>query len=534
MKQRLWIIILIAALLALGIVGVAAAQSVLYCTQTPQGAGWVLACRGSAPTQGDPGYACTPGALADAQTLACQPYVLPTPVPPTATAVPATATLIPPTATPLPPSTATPSPTPGTGGVAPNWADTALAGEQGMSAAVYSQLRADAASGRFDRECSAAEHNRDTWHSLLNYQALCHYDHQHGDSPFAVNDIFGEPGQWYGQSGRSVAYPWQTFPVAANETNPNVVPPADAAFENEAKHEGFIWIVRRNQTCAGNQFCLRAFRLQIHFHGNHDAPVRYHSFSFEGQLCQRVTATTAEGCALYRLGGWADFARLYVPPQAQGTNVDCHNTFNGALGGVAGAQTYRQYIAELANYGQFFRPEADALPNDELRCHKQLTPQTIAANPLGIPLATEWWGRSPLDFRWQFRLYNPNGGVTLTADRTGAVVGADYCAADSPTCRWTHSRFTAEIDYTLPINRGLDTNGDGYTDVTAWVGRLGQRVQGCTAAGLNCIPYVAQGIRLNTIGGLGYQHDISPGSIAYDYDVTPPGRASWVTWFRHY
>jgi hypothetical protein len=300
--------------------------------------------------------------------------------------------------------------------------------------------------------------------------------------------------------------------------------------ENEAKHEGFLWVVRRNQTCAGGRYCVRDFRVQVHFMGNHDAPVRYHSFSVEARLC--VNPSDLSTCGIYRLGGWIDYARLYVPPQAAGQTVDCWSTFNGFLEGKPEAAQFGQYIAQLPNYNQFYPVTLDDLPNDELRCHKQLPASVIQSNPTGIANATEWWAHTPFDFRYQFRLWNPNGGVTLTPDGTGAVIGAPYCDASSTTCRWSHSRFTLELDYVVPIGRWMDGNGDGITDFSDFVGRLGQPVPGCEEAGLNCIPASVTGIRLNP-GGLGYNHDLGAG-VPFDYDVTPPGIPSWITWYRKY
>ena len=481
----------------------------------------------------DGSFVCVPVSQATPESPTATPEVPPTWTPypvPTDTLVPPTetptetATLVP--ATPVP-ATATPTATPVPVGLTPpNWLDGAMSAEQGMSPAVYNKLRADAASGAFDRACEPSEHDPRQWHTLLNYAASCHFDHQHGDDPHAVDDLFGPVGAGFGAPEWTVAYPWQTFPIADNETNPNVQPAQGAMLENQSKHEGYIWIVRRNQTCRGGQYCLTDFRLQIHFHGSNDAPTRWHSFSFEGRLCAQVGQPNT--CATYRLGGWADYARLYVPPQPTNSVIDCFTTFNSALEGKPGALTYQQYILQLANYNQFFRPEVDQLPNDELRCHKQIPAGLVTAYPSGFPNAAEWWGKSPFDFRWQFRLWNPDANVT-----TAGVAAAPNCAPESTTCRWSHSRFTAEIDYVIPINSWMDRNGDGVSDFSGYVNRLGGNAPGCTGAALNCIYADMRGIRRNP-GGLGYNHDLTPGSVPWDYDITPQGRASWITWFRHY
>lgn len=410
----------------------------------------------------------------------------------------------------------------------PDWTDTALFGEQGMSPAVYYKLVADAQSGAFDRACTPAEHDPTKWHTLLNYDANCHYDHQHGDDPFAVSDIFGAPGVAFKAPGWEVAYPWQTFPIADDETDHNVVPEEGVMLENESKHEGYIWIVRRNQTCVGGRYCLTDFRLQMHFHGTNDASTRWHSYSFEGRLC--VNASDPSTCGLYRLGGWADFSRLYIPPHESNVHPDCSVSFNGALEGKSDATQYLPYILKLANYDQYYRPESDTPPFDEVRCHKQMSLDTVDYYPNGIERAVEWWGHAPFDFRWQFRLWNPNGNVLADA-----TPGDNFCKENSTTCRWTHSRFTAEIDYVIPVNTRLDSNGDGIADFNGWVNRMGDVISdGCgPTASLNCIWADMRGVRINP-GALGYNHDLTANSEPWEYDITPIGQPTWITWFQHY
>lgn len=404
---------------------------------------------------------------------------------------------------------------------APDWLDANLRAEQGMSAATYRKLVGDASSGRFDRACAADEHDPDQWHTLLNYERQCHYNHQHGDNPFAVNDLFGQPGAWYGEDGRSVAYPWQTFPIANDEMNPNVAPAPGVQFENQSKHEGFIWFVRRNQSCSGGRYCVTDFRLQIHFHSTHDAPVRWHSYSIEARLC--AEPGRASTCGTYRLGGWIDYARLFVPDG----EVNCWVAFNGALEQHPDHVQHARAILQLPNYDQFYRPEADEKPFDELRCHKSIAAAQVAANPRGLASAAEWWGHSPFDFRYQVRVWNPHTDVGADA-----APNDPFCSPTSSSCRWTFSRYTVELDYVVPIHSSMDRNGDGRTDLSVWVNRLGGANAACRSAGLNCIPARMDNIPVNP-GGLGYNHDLAEGE-PYDYDITPAGRPSWITWFHHY
>jgi hypothetical protein len=74
--------------------------------------------------------------------------------------------------------------------------------EIGINLANLNQVRADINAGVYDRPCTAAEHDPNKWHTLINVEAKCHYDHHHGDDPNYVNDIFGEPGAFFGKPGK--------------------------------------------------------------------------------------------------------------------------------------------------------------------------------------------------------------------------------------------------------------------------------------------------------------------------------------------
>ncbi|MBZ0303776.1 MAG: hypothetical protein K8J31_28810, partial [Anaerolineae bacterium] len=130
--------------------------------------------------------------------------------------------------------------------------------ETGIRLDILNQVKADVAAGVYDRPCTAAEHDPTKWHSLVNLEAKCHYDHQHGDDPSYVNDIFGEPGGWFQSPGQSISFPWQTFP-AQTPTESNAGYLGTGKMENEAKHEGYYWVVRRDQPCTTDtgQNCVK-------------------------------------------------------------------------------------------------------------------------------------------------------------------------------------------------------------------------------------------------------------------------------------
>jgi hypothetical protein len=77
--------------------------------------------------------------------------------------------------------------------------------EVGINLPVLQQIRAEIAQGQYSRPCTPEEHNPNVWHTLVNVERKCHYDHHHGDDPNYVNDIFGPPGDWFGMAGQSIS-----------------------------------------------------------------------------------------------------------------------------------------------------------------------------------------------------------------------------------------------------------------------------------------------------------------------------------------
>jgi hypothetical protein len=141
-----------------------------------------------------------------------------------------------------------------------------------------------------------ASHDNRAWHSLWNAEQGCHYDHQHGDNPRALDDLFGT--SLFDLMGGTISHPWQTF--------------SDAGVENDLKHAGYFWHVKRDLPCpqatVSAPGCLTAFRLLVHQHpSGRDVPVRFHSATFEGQV--RNVATGAIGY-IQIPGMWVDFGHL--------------------------------------------------------------------------------------------------------------------------------------------------------------------------------------------------------------------------------
>jgi hypothetical protein len=387
--------------------------------------------------------------------------------------------------------------------------------EVGIKLSALNQLKADSAAHMYDRPCTAAEHDRTKWHTLVNVQAKCHYDHEHGDDPNYVSDIFGPPGAWFGNSGQSISYPWQTF-KAQTALEPNTAYVAAGQMENDLKHEGYIWVVRRGQSCPTGA-CVTDFRLETHaIFGAHDMPVRFHSFSLEARLCN--VANNPSSCGIVRYGGWIDMGRLFTTAPDV---INCNHDVN---------EIYIPLPADTL-YFPIDRPDA----RDEIRCHPNIA--HLPAYPSQKPLA-EWWGHAGGETRFQLRVYDPIGNV----DPADPAHWQFFCGQNDMNCRYDASIVSAFIGYTLmihefvgPNNQRVDANGDGRTDYRGYYTRWGGAKTGCTAAGLDCIPYEYNNVVLNYFNNkeARYFHTPCENCARVDMDISPPGQ-KWITWFYRY
>ncbi len=407
--------------------------------------------------------------------------------------------------------------------------------EVGINLAAFNQIKADVAAGVYDRPCTEAEHDPTKWHTLVNVEAKCHYDHQHGDDPNYVDDIFGEPGAWFGNPGQSISYPWQTFSIPDGMSRYSTAEEAGAIghLENDAKHEGYYWVVRRDQPCNSDsgEFCVKDFRVQ--FHGmmvGAGAATRYHSMSAEVRVCRDVNDLST--CGIIRTGGWMDHGRLYVYDVA----ADPGHAANCAF--AAGDNLIH---IPLPVDTQYWPLQTVSNPLDEERCHPQLTPEMIAAGPSltdpGSGPKAEWWAHGASDFRFQLQVNNPLGNVYETSPGSGQLQNQLFCSVEDPQCDWNQSIISMRLQYIVPVNDAFvnDVSTDTLTNLplgVRYINRFGSINSTCTAAGLDCIPIeYSHIVRSIPVGGLAaFLHTPCKSCERVDYDISPPNE-QWITWF---
>lgn len=408
--------------------------------------------------------------------------------------------------------------------------------EVGINLPVLQQIRAEIAQGQYSRPCTPEEHNPNVWHTLVNVERKCHYDHHHGDDPNYVNDIFGPPGDWFGMAGQSISYPWQTFPAShAYESNAAYI--GSGRMENEAKHESYYWIVRRNQPCntANRQFCVRDFRVQAHGDVHAEgAATRWHSMSAEVRVCRDVNNLST--CGIIRTGGWMDHGRLFDMDPAR-------DALNRVLCGHAAENAGLLRHIPLPADTLFFPLQTNSVPIDENRCHPLLTQRMISTGPTaglaGDGPKAEWWAHGASDFRYQLQVNNPISNVRETAAGSGRLVDEFFCRPEDPNCNWNQSLITIRLQYIVPINSyyvgGFVNNGIVNLRLSdrRFIDRFGGINPSCTAAGLDCIPIEYSNVHLSTNLGqglAGFSHTPCEACEKVDYDLSPSGQ-QWITWF---
>lgn len=450
---------------------------------------------------------------------------------PTMTAMPSASTM--PSMMPMPSGTSVPN------GTSTSGAGFGIGNNDGLAVGIklsaFNQIKADAVKGMYDRPCTAAEHDKTQWHSLVNVEKKCHYDHEHGDDPNYVNDLFGQPGSWFNQSGQSISYPWQSFNLPATTTAQQALTMTgtQGQKENDLKHQGYYWVVRRNQTCDGGQWCITDSRLQFHFMSSHHNEVgaRFHTFSFEGRLCKNPSDPST--CGTYATAGWNDHGQLLTAALGK----DCWIELNAKREGKPSTGN----VISLPSDTQYYPLDFDGLV-DELRCHKPVPSTVVKEYPNGYLSsdAGEWWTHGASDFRYVIKVFDPISNIDPASPSSPTAVNAPFCAQGDTTCRWNNTLITASQGYTTQLYKDYegtpaDGNGDGRTDVTlgrVYMNRFGDRNRNCSTPGLDCIPLIINNVPLSDSGdNQRYTAKECTSCTILDHELTPPGRASWIDWF---
>ena len=319
--------------------------------------------------------------------------------------------------------------------------------------------------------CPPSVHDKRKFHSLWNAELGCHYDHHHGDNPHELDSILGT--DLFAKMGGDISYPWQTF--------------STAGLENDLKHAGYFWHVRKDIPCTPESPCVSAFRTLVHQHPTGlDATIRYHSYVFEAQ--------TSDGGSLL-MGGWADFGDLHSP---EGTIiVDVIGNHDSKRGGGAGR-------------------------------HKQ-------HSPTGGSII--WYGASQTRVDENY----PRGFVTLSStiadawdvtDPNDPGRSDDYvCHGQVPAGRCRNNATTLRphlisVNMIRDFNSIIDADGNGRADFEGYADRYGRPQSpgnNCTSYTVDCAPIIMRNLKT----GYNYPTADSHTALSFkDYDIYFSNRSS--------
>ena len=338
-------------------------------------------------------------------------------------------------------------------------------------------------------------HDDVVWHSPAEAEV---FGYEHGSDPNSVNDIFGEPGCWFGNCGQSISYPFET---------PN---------ENATKHEVYTWIVRRDlpkigRTGVSRDPYVKAFRLQSHFTGGafgvDGGPAsggymtRFHSFSLEAQLCRQAD----DACGTVAFAGFMDTGCLKL------RDPDTGESIQHCLPGEEDAEGENE--------------------NLRWRAHGLVAPLSQAAIDRGRKVGVLWYGKlgkagGPPFRRVAMNIETSDSSVWIDRDNIGTLhlVCPEFdCHLNNSTIRVHRWKIQLhERDY-------LDPDGNGLVSQSGFLNTNAQLNPDCTEVSAACIPYIVQNAPLGKYSyepGLQLPPD-EPRLL--EFDISPTGEF----WIRH-
>lgn len=292
--------------------------------------------------------------------------------------------------------------------------------------------------------CPSEAHSKREFHTLWNSELGCHYDHHHGDDPHVLDEVLGE--DIYSKMGGSISYPWQTFSAAG--------------LENDLKHAGYFWHVRKDIPCESDSACITAFRTLVHQHPTgRDATVRYHSYVFEAQ-------TSDNGYIL--MGGWVDFGDLHAP---EGTIVEnvIGNHDSRAGNGAGRHKQHSPTNGNLIWYG------ASQVRVDENYPRGFVT--------LSATIHDAW------------DITNPNDPAKFDDYICYGLVPAGSCRSNATTLR----PHLIAINMINDFNSVIDVDSNGRSDYSGYADRYGRPVTTgatCSNYSVDCSPMILRNLEI--------------------------------------
>ncbi|HSM54566.1 MAG TPA: hypothetical protein VK879_00290 [Candidatus Sulfomarinibacteraceae bacterium] len=304
------------------------------------------------------------------------------------------------------------------------------------AATEVAQVAPDTGAGPHPAAPHCPTHDPRAYHGLWDEERGCHYDHEHGDDPHVVDDVFGRA--FYEWAGGEISYPWQT-PGA-----------------NDSAHGAYGWFVRRDLPCDApfTDGCITDFRAQYHGLGAAQAAVySFHSAWLEARVCLEADP---QRCGIVRVGGWQGPADLVVD---EGRVLDRENSGNRILRHYHGTEDPRAAVWYTGASSGLFSV---------------------------VPRFEDMWNSVP-----------PFSSPEAIVANSRWFCAGDEGQPDYEGCAHNSSRVGPHvIGVHIPahIVEQLDVDPQGFATYRGYVNPLGHISDRCRAPGPTCIPFVVQDV----------------------------------------
>ena len=321
-------------------------------------------------------------------------------------------------------------------------------------------------------------HDHMKWHGLWDSVHGCHYDHEHGASPFTAEVAAAFPGfnlvELLGG-------------VGIGHTNPS------SPMENTHKHGGFKWQVDLNapQGCLtgfeDGTIAVKAYAIQYHAFGRQDVEheARNHSSAALLTLCKSDNPNDVGYMYVVQLQEYGQRVMPY-----QGMIMAYPDKFDPEYDGERGpyftTECFGEDITIIGEQGEKFidcRPTSNDQSNNltiwtSKPTGQGLRPPTPALFRMLFRSRDNYQRADIRDLEWPFTWMFVCGGLTYNP------VG----------CRYNNSSMTIhEVMGDIPVTwdglAGFDTDPrPGRITAQGFVTRFGELNTACTATGDNCYP----------------------------------------------
>ena len=306
-------------------------------------------------------------------------------------------------------------------------------------------------------------HDPISWHSVFDANRNCWYDHEHGDKPDTVDDVFGT--SYFAKAGGEISYPWQTVSTMSMNNGQEMTMYENSLYP-DGKHEGYKWFVRKNMLINGScvtpfsEWCVSDVRSIVHFIGSElDANIQVHSSYTEARVCPKGLTATNTNCGIVRHGGWTNYGNF----ELDGTVIP--------------------------------NPNSNHDPANGRRIHYNQTGNKNFSTwyPTGALLAASAVQTADL---WDYYNAGPALPLNGVSQCTGLASVNNFDVSENQsvyatTCSNNNSRRQLHgVFGIVPANwDGFDGSVDGRANRAGYTTRYGALTNNCTTPGTDCVPF---------------------------------------------